>query len=41
MKRQDSHGFWRAGSNKATLEDQLWVTLSVLRLIKHLGLLEL
>jgi len=41
MKRQDSHGFWRAGSNKATLEDQLWVTLSVLRLIKQLGLLEL
>jgi prenyltransferase beta subunit len=40
-KRQDPHGYWKAGSKKATLEDHLWVTLSVLRVVKNLGLLEL
>jgi len=41
LKLQDSNGFWKAGSKKSTLEDHLWVTLSVLRVIKHLGLLDL
>ncbi len=41
MKRQDSHGYWKAGSAKASLENHLWVTLSVLRVIKNFGFLEL
>lgn len=41
MKRQDSQGYWKAGSKKATLEDHLWVTLSVLRVMKRLGFLEI
>ncbi len=41
MRRQTSHGYWLAGSKKATLEDHIWVTLSVLRVIKNFDLLEL
>jgi len=41
LKRQDSHGYWTAASKNAALEDQLWITLSALRVIKNLGLLSL
>jgi len=38
--RQNSHGFWQAGFEKSTLEDQLWVTFAVLKMLKQFGLLE-
>ena len=41
IKRQKPQGYWEAGFNKSTLEDHLWITLSVLRIIKNFGLLEL
>ena len=41
LKRQNSHGYWEAGTKKASLEDNLWVTFAVLRVIKRFGLLEL
>ncbi len=40
MKKQESQGYWKAGSKKATLEDHLWITLSVLRVIKNFGLFD-
>ena len=39
QKRQNSQGFWECGNKKATLEDHLWVTLAVLRVLKRFGLL--
>jgi len=41
LSRQKSQGFWAAGTKKTTLEDHLWVTLSVLRVLKKFGILEL
>jgi prenyltransferase beta subunit len=40
-KQQESQGYWKAGSKKASLENHLWITLSVLRVIKNFGLLNL
>ena len=40
-ERQTSQGFWKAGFNKSTIEDNLWVTLSVLRVLKNFGLMEI
>ena len=40
-KKQNSQGFWEASSAKATLEDHLWVTLAVLRVLKKFGMIEL
>lgn len=37
--KQNSQGFWECGSEKASLEDHLWVTLAVLRALKRFGLL--
>jgi hypothetical protein len=39
LKKQNSQGFWECGNKKATLEDHLWVTLAVLRVLKRLDLL--
>ena len=36
---QNSLGFWECGNNKTTMEDHLWVTLAVLRVLKRFGLL--
>ena len=41
LKRQTGGGYWESGQKKATLEDHLWVTLAVLRVLKKFGLLEL
>lgn len=41
QKKQNKDGFWEAGLSKSSLEDHLWVTLAVLRVIKRFGLLEL
>jgi hypothetical protein len=41
LRRQNPDGFWRSGLKKATLEDHLWITLAVLRVLKRFGLLEL
>lgn len=40
MKRQNSHGFWECGNKKATFEDNLWVTLAALRVLKRFGLMK-
>lgn len=39
--KQKEEGYWEAGSKKATLEDHLWVTLAVLRVMKRFELIEL
>lgn len=39
--RQSREGFWESGVAKSSLEDHLWVTLAVLRVIKRFGLLKL
>lgn len=41
IRRQKPQGYWEAGYKKSTLEDHLWITLSILRVIKNFGLLEL
>ena len=41
QKQQKKEGYWEAGIPKSTLEDHLWVTLAVLRVIKRFGFLEL
>lgn len=41
MKKQNALGFWESGQEKAVLEDHLWMTFSVLRILKRFGLLEL
>jgi len=40
-KKQAPHGYWKSGLKKSTLEDHLWVTLSVLGAIKRFGLLRI
>jgi hypothetical protein len=37
--KQNGQGFWECGSEKASLEDHLWVTLAVLRALRRFGLL--
>lgn len=41
QRRQKKNGYWEAGISKSSLEDYLWVTLSVLRVLKRFGLFEL
>jgi len=41
INKQEKRGYWKAGFKKATLEHHLWVTLSVLRVLKKFDLLEL
>lgn len=41
LNKQNKHGYWEAGTKKASLEDNLWVTFAVLRVIKRFGLLGL
>ena len=40
-KIQRQEGYWESGVAKSSLEDHLWVTLAVLKVIKRFGLLEL
>jgi hypothetical protein len=37
-KRQNIQGFWECGNKKGTQEDNLWVTLAALRVLKRFGL---
>ncbi len=39
LRRQNVQGFWECGNKKATLEEHLWVTLAVLRVLKRFDLL--
>jgi hypothetical protein len=39
LKKQNIHGFWECGNKKATLEDHLWVTLAVLKVLRRFDLL--
>jgi hypothetical protein len=39
LGKQNPQGFWECGSGKAALEDHLWVTLAVLRVLKRFDLL--
>ncbi len=39
LRKQNSLGFWECSNHAATFEDHLWVTLSVLRVLKRLGLI--
>ncbi|HEA64625.1 MAG TPA: hypothetical protein ENI02_00570, partial [Candidatus Aminicenantes bacterium] len=41
LKKQNKEGYWEAGNLKSTIEDDLWVTFAVLRVLKRFGLLEL
>lgn len=41
LKKQKAQGYWESGIKKATLEEHLWITLIVLRVLKNFGLLEL
>jgi len=41
LKRQKAQGYWEAGYNKSTLEDHLWVTLVVLRILKRFDLIDI
>lgn len=41
LRKQTPEGFWKSGLKKATIEDHLWVTLAVLRVLKRFGFLEL
>jgi hypothetical protein len=41
LKRQTPQGYWESGVKKATLEDHLWITLVVLRILKNFKILEL
>ncbi|NOR14832.1 MAG: hypothetical protein GQ544_03925 [Candidatus Aminicenantes bacterium] len=41
LSRQKPQGYWEAGFEKSTLEDHLWVTLSVMRILKNFGLFEI
>jgi hypothetical protein len=41
LRQQNSQGYWEAASKKSSLENHLWITLVVLRVLKRFGLLEL
>jgi prenyltransferase beta subunit len=41
LKKQNKQGYWEAGNKKSTIEDHLWVTFAVLRVLKRFGLLAL
>ena len=40
LRRQKPQGYWEAHYKKAELEDHLWVTTAVLRMLKNFGLVE-
>jgi hypothetical protein len=40
LKKQNKQGYWEAGNKKFSLEDNLWVTFAVLRVLKRFGLIE-
>ncbi len=37
LRKQNSQGFWECSNQEASFEDHLWVTLSVLRVLKRFG----
>jgi hypothetical protein len=39
LRRQNAQGFWESSNQGANFEDHLWITLSVLRVLKRFGLL--
>jgi len=41
LKKQNKQGYWEAGNIKSSIEDHLWVTFAVLRVLKRFGLLEI
>lgn len=41
MNKQNDQGCWEAGNKKSTLEDHLWITFAVLRVLKRFGLAEI
>lgn len=41
LRKQNRNGYWEAGFKKSTIEDHLWVTLSVLKVLKRFGLTDL
>lgn len=41
ISKQNPQGFWEAASKKSSIEDHLWVTLVVLRVLKRFKLLEI
>lgn len=41
QRKQNKEGYWEPGTVKSSLEDHLWITLSVLRVLKRFGFLEL
>jgi len=41
LKKQNKQGYWETGNQKSSIEDHLWVTFAVLRVLKRFGLLEL
>lgn len=40
QKKQTIQGYWQAGHKKSTLEDHLWVTFAVLRVLKSFNIFE-
>jgi hypothetical protein len=40
LAKQNAQGFWECGNGKAALEDHLWITLAVLRVLKRFDLLK-
>jgi prenyltransferase beta subunit len=41
ISKQAKQGYWESGNKKTTLEDHLWVTFAVLRVLKKFGLFEI
>ena len=41
LKKQNPVGYCKSGLKKSTIEDHLWVTLSVMRVLKRFGLLNI
>lgn len=41
LKKQTPDGYWKSGLKKSTIEDHLWVTVSVMRVLKRFGLLDI
>lgn len=41
LRKQTPQGYWESGLKKASLEEHLWVTLCVLRIMKRFGLVDL
>jgi hypothetical protein len=41
MKKQNENGYWHSTLKKTSLGDHLWITLSVLRVLKQFGLLQI